>query len=80
MGDIWRQIFQVSTVIGIIVLSALLFNVINQAFGLAAVEVEIAPEALAIDGVPLEELSQEQLIGILEENVSKGLFRRFESE
>jgi phosphate transport system permease protein len=80
VGSVWRQIFQGSTVIGIIVLSALLFNVINQTFGLAAVEVEIAPESLAIDGVPLEELSQEQLIVILEENVSKGLFRRFESE
>jgi phosphate transport system permease protein len=80
VGRIWRQIFQVSTVIGIIVLSALLFNVLNQTFGLAAVEVEIDPTSLAIEGVPLENLTQEQLIGILEANVSKGLFRRFESE
>jgi len=80
VGGIWRQVFQVSTVIGIIVLSALLFNVLNQTFGLAAVEVEIDPSSLAIEGVPLENLTQEQLIGILEEHVSKGLFRRFESE
>jgi phosphate transport system permease protein len=77
VGRMWRQIFQVSTVIGIIVLSALLFNILNQTFGLAAVEAEIDP---AIEGVPLEDLAQEQLIGILEANVSKGLFRRFESE
>ena len=80
VGGIWRQIFQVSTVIGIVVLSALLFNIINQTFGLAAVEVEIDPASLAIEGVPLEDLAQDQLIGILEANVSKGLFRRFESE
>jgi phosphate transport system permease protein len=80
VGGIWRQVFQISTVIGIIVLSALLFNVINQTFGLAAVEVEIDPASLAIEGVPLDNLTQEQLIGILQQNVSKGLFRRFESE
>jgi phosphate transport system permease protein len=80
VGRIWRQIFQVSTAIGIIVLSALLFNILNQTFGLAAVEVEIDPASLTIEGVPLENLTQEQLIGILEANVSKGLFRRFESE
>jgi len=80
VGRIWRQIFQVSTVIGIIVLSALLLNVINQTFGLAAVDVEIDPESLVIEGVNLENLTLEQLIGILEANVSKGLFRRLESE
>ncbi|OGO15156.1 MAG: phosphate ABC transporter, permease protein PstA [Chloroflexi bacterium RBG_16_48_8] len=80
VSGIWRHIFQVSTVIGIIVLAALLFNILNQTFGLAAVEVEIDPASLAIEGIPLENLTQEQLIGILEANVSTGLFRRLESE
>ena len=79
-GGIWRQVFQVSTIIGIIVLGALLVNILNQTFGLAAVEVEIDPASLGLEGVPLEDLSQEQLIGILEGHISKGLFRRFESE
>ncbi len=79
-GSTWRLVFQISTIVGIIVLTALLLNIINQTFGVAAVELEIAPESLAIDGVPLEELSQEQLIGIFESNVSAGLYRRFNSE
>jgi phosphate transport system permease protein len=35
---------------------------------------------LAVEGVPLEGLSAEQLQGILRENVSAGLYRRLESE
>jgi len=80
VGGIWRQIFQISTVMGIVVLTALLFNILNQAFGLAAVEVAIDPATLAIEGVPLEKLRQEELIGILKEHVSVGLFRKLESE
>ena len=33
-GRIWHMIFQASTIIGIIALTALLYNVINGAFGL----------------------------------------------
>jgi phosphate transport system permease protein len=79
-GLIWKRIFQVSTVIGIIVLVALVYNIIDGSMGLAAVEVSIAPEILAVDGVALDELPKETLVLILQENVSKGLFRRFESD
>ena len=76
----WRLVFQISTVIGIIVLSALLYNIINSSFGLAAVEFTIDPAALAIEGVPLEQLSKEQLTAIFQANVSAGLYRRYHSE
>lgn len=79
-GIAWRLVFQASTVIGIVVLSALLYNVINQSFGLAALEYEIDPASLAVDGVPLEELSQEQLVQIFQANVSAGLYRRYDFE
>jgi phosphate transport system permease protein len=79
-GAIWNRIFQISTVVGIIVLAALIYNIADSSFGLAAVEVSIDPESLAIDGVPLEELPKDSLIIILQENVSKGLFRRFEND
>jgi phosphate transport system permease protein len=79
-GLIWRLIFQVSTLIGIIALMALLFNITNQVFGLAAIENEIEPESLAVNGVPLEELDQTTLVQVFQDNVSTGLFRRFESE
>ena len=79
-GRIWHVVFQASTITGIIVLTALLYNIVNQSFGLVAIQNEVNPEALAMDGVPLEKLSKEQLVQILQGTVSKGLFRRLESE
>jgi phosphate transport system permease protein len=80
LGRMWRLVFQISTIVGIIVLTALLLNILNQTFGFAAVQNEIEPEALAVEGVPLEELSKDQLVTILSANVSSGLYRRLESD
>lgn len=79
-GMVWHIVFQVSTIVGIIALVALLYNIVNQTFGLVAVQNKVEPETLAVDGVPLEDLSKEQLIAILEAHVSKGVIRRYESE
>jgi len=79
-GIAWRFVFQASTVVGIIMLTALLYNVINESFGLAALELEIVPASLAVDGVALEELSQAQLVQIFQANVSAGLYRRYATE
>lgn len=79
-GRIWLLIFQASTVVGIIALSALLVNIVNNAFGYVAFENKVDPASLAVDGVPLEELPKETLVLILQEHVSKGLFRRFEND
>lgn len=48
-GLVWRVLFRISTVVGIIALTALLYNIINQAFGLVAVENVVEPEALALN-------------------------------
>ncbi len=79
-GLLWRTIFQISTVVGIIVLTALLLNILNQSYGYAAARNKIEPAALAVDEVPLEELSTRQLIEVLRENVSAGLFRKLEND
>jgi phosphate transport system permease protein len=76
----WLVIFQISTIIGIIALSALLLNIINSAFGYIVIQNQIEPEALAVDGVPIDEQTKEQLVAILEANVSTGLFRRLEND
>lgn len=47
-GSIWRRVFQTSTVVGIVALLALLYNIGNQAFGLVAVQNENEPEALVL--------------------------------
>ncbi len=77
---LWHVVFQASTIIGIIALTALLYNVVNQTFGLAAVQSKVDPNTLAVNGVPLEDLPKEQLVLILREHVSKGLFRRLEND
>jgi phosphate transport system permease protein len=80
VGKIWQVVFATSTLIGIIALTTLLFNILNSAFGYIALENKIQPEQLARNGVPIESMPKEDLVAILEENLSKGLMRRFESE
>lgn len=45
-GIAWRLVFQLATVIGIIALMALLVNIINQTFGLVAVQNKVSPQSL----------------------------------
>lgn len=79
-GAVWATVFQISTVIGIVALTALLYTVINQSFGLAAIINTVPPETLAVNGVALEDQTKEQLVETLRANVSSGLMRRFEFE
>ncbi|HLF89087.1 MAG TPA: phosphate ABC transporter permease PstA, partial [Anaerolineales bacterium] len=72
--------FQVSTVIGIIVLTLLLLNILNSTLGYAAIENKIDPEDLAINGIPIEQLHPVDLTFILEENLSPNVFRRLDTE
>ena len=80
VGKIWQVIFAASTLVGIVALTALLLNVINSAFGYVAIENKIQPEQLTVSGVPIEEMSKENLITVLGDHVSKGLMHRFEDE
>lgn len=45
-GTLWRTAFLASTIVGILALTALVYNIANEAFGLAAVESTIEPDAL----------------------------------
>ena len=79
-GLVWRIIFQVSTVVGLVALATLLLTILNDSFGYVAMENTTEPESLAVGGVPVENLPKEELVRILQENVSAGLFRRFERD
>ncbi len=79
-GSIWRGILQLSTIIGIIALLALLLNITNGAFGYSALEAKVDPATLAVNGVPLEEQSREQLIGVLQSKLSSGAFNKLDSD
>ena len=82
-GTLWRVVFQFSTIVGIIALLALLYNVLNQAFGLVAVQNKVSATAvvseLGSEG-QLEELSREELVQILAMNISVGLGRKLERD
>jgi phosphate transport system permease protein len=80
VGRVWFLLFLSATIIGIIALLALLYTVVIQSFGLVAIENKIEPEALAVAGVPLEQLDKAQLTAILQQNLSAGVMRRYESE
>ena len=76
IANVWRTVFRISTVVGILALGLLLVNIINDAFGYVAIVNTVDPLELG-EGRPLEELPKETLVQILEANVSAGLFRRF---
>ncbi|MBN1148800.1 MAG: phosphate ABC transporter permease PstA [Anaerolineales bacterium] len=79
-SKIWRIIFRTSTVVGIIVLAILLLDILDDSFGYVALEYKVDPATLAVDGVPIEQLSKQELIDVLERNVSPGLFRQLGRE
>ncbi len=79
-GFIWQSVFLLSTSVAILALVILLLNIVNGAFGYVAVENAVNPDELAVDGTPLSGLSEAQLIGIMEERLSRGLVRRFNFE
>ncbi len=54
----WRLTFQAATLVGIIALTALLYNMINGAFGYVAMQNKIDPSSLAVDGVAVRGSAQ----------------------
>jgi phosphate transport system permease protein len=79
-GGIWRIVFYVSTLAGIIFLSILLIKIINDTMGYIAVEYGVSPESLAVNGVPVWELPKEDLVLVLQENVTPGRFKTLVKE
>lgn len=79
-GNLWHKIFITATTIGIIALTALLLNVLDGNMGYMAFEYKVAPASLTPKGVALEGLSKDQLIMILQENISTGAFKKLENQ
>jgi len=78
--NIWRNIFRASTVIGVIFLTLLLIKISNDSLGYIALEYEINPETLSKSGIPLEKISKEEFLRILEEKLTKGRLRTINKE
>ena len=79
-GLIWTILFQLSTVVGIIALVTLLLTIINQSSGIVVYEAKVNPTSLAVDGIPLEEQTKEQLLGVLQANISEGAYNKLDRD
>jgi phosphate transport system permease protein len=78
-GKIWQVLFYLATTIAVLALIILLLNIFNSVFGYVLVENDVEPETL-VPGGDLETMDNGDLIALLEENLSTGLIRRFNSE
>ena len=79
-GRAWKRLFQSATLMGIVFLVLLLFNVINQSFGFVAIEDKVPPTSLAVNGESLENLDEPTLITILQGHLSAGMIRKLEND
>jgi phosphate transport system permease protein len=75
----WLWIFQISIVVGILALSALVYNIINDSMGYVAFETKVNPNSLT-GGKPLESLTEAQLVKILQNNLSANRYRTLNNE
>ncbi len=73
IGKIWNTSFLLSTTIGIIALVILLGSIINQAMGYVILQNKVEPATLS--PVPLTDLPKNELISILQNNISKNRFK-----
>lgn len=80
VGRVWQIVFLISTVIGMIALTALLLNVLDQSFGYVVLQAKVDPATLALDGVPLEEQDKDQLVALLQSKLSSGAFNKLNNE
>jgi len=86
MGQIWKTLFLAATVVGIIALLALLYNVINESFGYVAVQNETDPETLiqeyysGVGPKTLAEVPQADKIAMLKAHISTGRLRALEAQ
>jgi phosphate transport system permease protein len=79
-GTLWHVLFQASTIVGIIALIALVLNIIDGAFGYVAYEARVDPDTLSVDGIPVQDQSKEQLVGLLQSTLSSGAYNKLDNE
>jgi phosphate transport system permease protein len=79
IGAVWVVIFQASTIIGMVALMVLLFKVINDSFGYAIIVYSADPATFIESATPIEELTQADLIAILQENLTSGRYNTLNS-
>ncbi len=79
IGKIWNGILFAATIFGFFVLLVLVYTIIDDAFGLVAVDSDRSLEEVT-DGRALENMSDEELIAVIEENMPASQVRILQSE
>ena len=79
-GKIWRIVFLVSTVFAMVVLTILILDTANDAFGYAVIEAKVSPDTLTETGTPLVALTADQLNAILTDHLSANRIKTLNKE
>jgi len=75
-ATLWQVIFNLSTLVGIIVLVILLVTILNRTMGFTAVENEIAPQSLS--DRPMDELEINEMAAIIRGQLTRNRMRTIE--
>ena len=75
---VWQVIFLLALLIAIVSLSALLLNVVDGSMGLVAYEFKKDPAT--ISEKPLDQLTQPELVTLLQNTLSKGAYKKLNNE
>jgi len=78
IATIWRWLFMSALIVALISLAALLYNVIDGAFGYVAFEYKKDPAKYT--SAPLADLTQADLQAILKKNLSAGAYKKLDNE
>jgi phosphate transport system permease protein len=78
VASIWQTVFLSALLIAIISLGALIYNVVDGGFGYVAYEYKNPPTEFT--STPVAELTQEELLVILQENLSSGAYKKLDNE
>ena len=79
-GFIWRIIFLLSTIIGVIALIVLLLTIVNDTFGYAAIQYKVPLSEIAPQGKSIDDITCAEADVILQENLSKNRYRTLQNE
>jgi phosphate transport system permease protein len=79
-GKVWRNAFIASTVFAIVMLTILLADTVNKSAGYVAMEPTVPPAELTESGKPIEEMSEAELIQIINENLTPNRIKTLEAE
>jgi phosphate transport system permease protein len=79
-GKVWHIVFLAATLVAILVLTALLWNIFNSAFGYVAYEFKVDPAQFVVDGILPEKQTKEQLVSLLQSELSSGAYNKLNNE